>query len=138
MPGPIFLSQSSPALKAWRSVCRLEGRSKLTSFFTPILNNPDFEEGFKRWCNLGLITLGDMFSDNKLMSFVELTEKYQLFKHDFFRFLQLRHYITKNTTLVSNCKITSIERLLFLPSGKMSLGRFYGALCSISSADTQN
>ncbi len=50
----------------------------------------------------------------------------------------MMHYITKNTTLVSNCKITSIERLLFLPSGKMSLGRFYGALCSISSADTQN
>ncbi len=129
-------------LKAWRSVCRLEGRSKLTSFFTPILNNPDFtpgilDDGFKRWCNLGLNTLGDMFSDNKLMAFVELTQKYQLFKYDFFRFLQLRHYITKNTTLVSNCEISSIERLLFLSSGKMSLGRFYGAMCSISSADTQ-
>ncbi len=71
------------------------------------------------------------------MSFVELTQKYQLFKYDFFRFLQLRHYITKNTTHVSNCEISSIERLLFLSSGKMSLGRFYDALCLISSADTQ-
>ncbi len=113
----------------------------MTSFFTPILNNPDFtpgilDDGFKHWCILGVIRLGDMFSDNKLMSFVELTQKYQLFKHDFFRFLQLRHYITNNTTLVRNCEISSIERLLFLSSGKMYLGRFYGAMRSISSADT--
>jgi len=33
-------------LKAWRSACRLEGRSKLTSLFTPILNNPDFIQEF--------------------------------------------------------------------------------------------
>lgn len=86
---------------------------------------------------MGLIRLGDMFLDNRLMSFEDLTLKYQVPKHDLFHFVQLRHYITNNTTLLKNCGISTVERLLFLTSGKTSLSRFYGAVCSLAGDITQ-
>lgn len=59
-------------LIAWWLVRRLEGRSKFTSVFSPILHNPDFQPGmmdtgFKLWCEKGIVKLQDLFIDNNLM-----------------------------------------------------------------------
>ena len=90
-------------LKAWRLVHRLEGRSNITSIFTPIINNPAFPPGsldpcFRQWSNKNIKSLRDLLSDGKLMSFEQLTIDYKFGKQDFFHFLQIRHYITHRTT----------------------------------------
>ena len=65
-------------LKAWRLVRHLEGRSNMTSIFTPIINNPAFppgssDPGFQQW-SLYLI-------------FEELTNSYKLAKQDLIKAL---------------------------------------------------
>jgi hypothetical protein len=70
-------------LKAWRSVQRFEGRSKLTSALTVTLNNPDFvtgllDVGFNLWLNKGIGRLNDLLADKILMSLEQMVEKYQL------------------------------------------------------------
>ena len=130
------------ALKAWRSSRCMEGRLKLTSIFTPITNNPDFLPGvmdpsFQQWRNKGLTKLGDLFNDSCLMSFDQLRTKYQLPRHDFFRFLQIRHYITKNTTLIDHREVSVIEKFLYRQPGRLSLSLFYEVLRGMTPNNTQ-
>ncbi len=78
-------------LNAWRAVCRFEGRTKVTSALTPIVNNPDFHPGrfdgrFKFWENHGINQLKDVFDEEGLMSLEDFRQKYQLLKQDFFSF----------------------------------------------------
>lgn len=62
-------------------MCRLQGRSKLTSVFTLIVNNPHFHPGlfdaaFRQWGSSGISRLKDLFSDDMVMPFEQLIEKY--------------------------------------------------------------
>ncbi len=72
------------------------------------------DTGFKLWCEKGIVKLQDLFIDNNLMSFQQIMDKYELSKSEFFRFLQIRHFIQKSTTLKDNFEISPVERLLFL------------------------
>lgn len=129
-------------LKAWQIVCRLEGRSNKTSMFTPIRNNPAFppgssDPGFQQWSVKNINSLIDLFSNNSLMSFKQLTNKYSLIKQDFFRFLQVRHYITRSTTLIDHPEISVIEKMLFQQRQRVSLSSLYRALNGQCASDTQ-
>ena len=129
-------------LKAWRLVRRLEGRSNITSIYTPIINNPAFppgssDPGFRQWSNKNIKSLSDLLSDDKLMSFEQLTNKYKLSKQDFFRFLQIRHYITSSTTLIDHPVISAVERILFHQQFKVSLSSFYHVLNGFSAVGAQ-
>lgn len=129
-------------LKAWRLVRNLEGRSKITSMFTPIINNPEFLPGssdprFQQWTSKNIKSLFDLFSNNILMSFEQLCNTYSLTKQDFFRFLQVRHYIIHNTTLINHPELSDIEIMLFQQQNKMSLSSFYKVLVRLSTCDTQ-
>ena len=120
-------------IKAWRLMRRLEGRSKLTSIYTPILNNPDFQPGlldagFKLWHNFGIYMLGDLFLNKTLMSFSQLVEKYNIPRQHFFRYLQIRHYILQSTTLTDNSEPSPLEKVLFGTFGRMSIRLLYRAL----------
>lgn len=75
-----------------------------------------------------------MFSNNTLMSFEQLCEKHNLHNSDFFRYLQLRHYIQHSTTLPGNMEISPVERFLFKGCGKLSISTFYKTLSSASSS----
>lgn len=92
---------------------------------------------FRRWDTKGITKLGDLFSNDSLMSFEQLTQKYQLPKQDFFRFLQIRHYITNRTTLMEHREISALEKLLFQQPGKVSLSLFYDVMRIMSPTNTQ-
>lgn len=129
-------------LKAWRIVRRLEGRSRITSTFTPIMNNPAFppgslDPGFQRWSDKNIKSLGDLFSGGELMSFEQLTNSYGLPRQDFFRFLQIRHYITHNTTLAEHPEVSDVERVLFGQQLTVSLSSFYHVLNALTTTDAQ-
>ncbi len=36
------------------------------------------DTGFKLWCEKGIVKLQDLFIDNNLMSFKQITDKYEL------------------------------------------------------------
>lgn len=63
-----------------------------------IANNTDFPPsrlgaGFKKWQEKGLIMLGQLFEGGVLMSFEQRQRRNNLSTHDFFKYLQLRHYL---------------------------------------------
>ena len=83
------------------------------------------DAGFIFWLNKGIRRLNDLFVDKILLAFEQMVEKYRLPKQDFFRFLQVRHYILKSTTLIGNPDVSVIERMLFFPQRKMSISLFF-------------
>lgn len=66
-----------------------------------IADNPEFlpsgwDATFKRWSDKGLIIIDQLFKGSTLHSFSDLKEKFMLSSRDFFRYLQIRNYITKS------------------------------------------
>ena len=63
-----------------------------------------------------------------LLSFSQLTGKYCIPKQDFFRYLQVRDYVRKDTILFASQSISRIERQLFLQQSSASTSTFYSLL----------
>lgn len=68
----------------------------------PILGNIEFlpsvtDLAYRRWAEKGLVTINQLFENNTLRAFSQLQEKFDLPSNDMYRFLQIRHYITKHT-----------------------------------------
>lgn len=75
------------------SICRL----------IRIHHNPEFPpaSGFKNWAENGLIMLCQIVENGNLMSFQQLQQKYDLPGQDFYKYLQLRHYLHKHNLMTS-------------------------------------
>lgn len=48
---------------------------------------------FERWREMGIVVLDQLFEGSVLKSFELLKEKYELPTQDFYRYLQIRHYL---------------------------------------------
>uniref|UniRef100_A0A8B9J7R7 Reverse transcriptase zinc-binding domain-containing protein n=1 Tax=Astyanax mexicanus TaxID=7994 RepID=A0A8B9J7R7_ASTMX len=135
---PVTLS----TVKAWRLIRALEGHAQLTSPLTPISKFPDFlpgfsDLGFESWLHVGITKLGDLFHSQTLLSFQQLQQRYTLKNSEFFRYLQIRHFITKNTTLIKTNTPSPVESVLSLQLPKMRINVFYKALTSNSPSTSQ-
>ena len=64
------------------------------------------------------------------MSFTQLQQRRGLPKSEFFRYLQIRHFITEDTTLVTNSSASPIERVLSLQFSKKQISIYYNVLIS--------
>lgn len=105
-------------VKAWHAIRKLEGSSQFTSVFTPICNNPDFPPGVMDnnswiWVNKGISTVHELLEGSTMMSFSQLKRKYDIQQQDFFRSLQVRNFVTKDTTILQCQNISPLERQLF-------------------------
>ena len=127
----------------WRSVCQLEGRSEFLSVFTLIVNNPDFQPvmfdvGFKQRGNNGVHRLRDLLSDNVVMTFEKMIEKYSVPRHDFFHYLQISHYILHSTTLIElSHERSPVEKLLFSTDKETFVSQFYKTIYSTPTVGLQ-
>lgn len=130
-------------VRAWRITRHMEGRSRLTSVFTPITDNPDFLPGtldgaFKHWTAKGIVSLGDLFVGSTLMTFGQVMEKYDISKNDLFRYFQVRDFIIKNTSLLADTNVTQIEKQILLSQGKAAIRTFYASLEDCSGLGTRS
>ena len=55
------------------------------------------DAGFQGWSLLGLRYIHQLFSSNQLKSFEQLREEFNLPRTDFYRYLQLRHYLQRHS-----------------------------------------
>lgn len=62
------------------------------------------------------------------MTFDQMVEKYNIPRSDFFRLLQIRHYIVQSITLISNTDVSPLEKVLFGTVGRMSISLLYRAM----------
>lgn len=85
-----------------------------------IAQNTDFlpsklGTGFKKWERNGLAIFDQLFDGEVLMSYEQLRHKYNLPTHDFFKYLQLRHYLQKHKEWDKMCTLPSnIEQFFIL------------------------
>jgi len=54
------------------------------------------DEGFKRWVTKGITAWCTLEKKGELESFQDMKDKYDLGKHDFYRYLQLRDYYRRH------------------------------------------
>ena len=121
----------------------LEGRVKVTSPLTAIQGNPDFppglnDQGFNFWSDSGITTLNNLFDGPTLMSFDQIQQKYGLPRGHFFRYLQVRDFILRNTTLSTDSTTSQIERILTMGVTRGFISIMYDLLRSNTTVDTQD
>ena len=112
---------SPPLQNSWVTLTISQGHSHL-------------DGGFKIWHAQGLKKLGDLFDGQTLLSFAQPQQRYGLLKSEFFRYLQIRQFITKDTTLLTNSSASQVERALSLQFSKKHISIFYDTLNSNSSS----
>lgn len=103
----------------WSKVKKYLGEPFSLSIFSPIWGNESFtlgkaDGGFKLWAQRRLGKTGDLYDSQKvLMTFEELVEKFQIPRHHFFKYLQLRSFIrTQQNQLLRIPSLPTLEKLM--------------------------
>lgn len=91
-------------LKIWITIQRSLGLSKKISSAASIGYLNDFapsrtDVDFKKWSQHGLDYLHQLCHDGTLKSFEQIRNEFTLPRSDFFRYLQLRHFLTTHRYL---------------------------------------
>lgn len=105
-------------LKVWKNMLKIY---KLEEDLLPLKwcsHDSDFtpnamDNRFQIWTAKGITALCTIMKDNSMFSFEMLQEKHHLDKQDFFRYLQLRHYVNtkvKNITKTNHSFIELFKR----------------------------
>lgn len=108
------------------------------SALSPIWGNNAFKParadmGFKMWMNRVVHKIGDLYSDGVLMSFEQVSNKYNLPKKHFFKYLQVRSFITSLLKTTTEPSLTTIENIAvnhYISRGLLS--KFYNILLAAS------
>lgn len=67
--------------------------------------------GFQLWAKKGLEKIQALYTENVLMTLGELSHKYNLPKNHFFKFLQIRKFISSKQHSSVKPELTSLEKL---------------------------
>lgn len=67
--------------------------------------------GFRIWLNNGLNKIGDRYSEGLLLSFEQLGNKYGLPKKHFFKYIQVRRFITTQLKSTVKLPLSTIENI---------------------------
>lgn len=123
------LPQTAPTvilLKKLRSTVR--SSLKILGFLaeTPLWDNPNLAEvykldGFQTWRLAGICNISQLYNQNILKSFLELQTEFNLPRHQFYRYLQVRHALSgqEKKGLISHiCSylLSAIQDSMSLPS----------------------
>ena len=90
------------------------------------------------WRDNGITTLGKLFNGAILMSFDQIQQKYALPRNHLFRFFQVRDFIRRRTTLLTNVDTSPIERILMMDFTRGFISTLYGMLRSNTTVNTQD
>ena len=104
-------------LTIWRKIKTYFGLSKRLSSLTHIGYIQEFipsrlDVGFKNWSDFGLTSIYQFVRGGVLKSFEQLQTEFGLPRTDFFRYLQLRDFLTKHKEWEKAVTPTPIEQML--------------------------
>lgn len=110
---------------------------------SPILKNPSFQPSlvdgaFYLWASLGIRSFSDLYIQNTLASFEQLSLKFGLPKSHFFRYLQIRSFVKeKSSQFPSRPPCHDFDNLLSPPPSSQGLiSCLYGRICSFGNSST--
>ncbi|XP_076740712.1 4-hydroxy-2-oxoglutarate aldolase, mitochondrial isoform X1 [Maylandia zebra] len=100
----------SCTLNIWRKVVKEFKLEQDLALFKWYAYDSDFapnklDSRFKSWPAKGLSTYDSLIKDGNLISFDTLKQRHNLEKQDFFRYLQIRHYIKTTIGQMSNTNV---------------------------------
>ena len=90
----------------------------MKSLLSPITQNPDFPASvssptFLSWRDKGIHVISDLLRDNTLLSFQQLQATFNIHKHHFGGYLQIKHFVSSQTTsFPTNISYSDAERFL--------------------------
>lgn len=97
---PTHFSCSPVVVSTLRIWIQFRQTFKLTemSIYSPICNNHLFppaetDGSFRQWRHNGLLTCKDLFIDKVFPTFTDFSNKFSISKSNFFRYLQIRHFV---------------------------------------------
>ncbi len=92
---------------------------QISCLWSPIALNPDLPTsiqniGLLSWRSRGVSEFGHLFDDGQMRSFQELRLEFNLSSKDFYKFLQIRHFLELQLKEGNiQLDLTEIEKLLF-------------------------
>ena len=128
-------------IRVWQEVNKYLGVAPRLSCFSPIWGNRQFvpgraDGGFKLWTDKGVRQLRDVFGGPKghMLSFEDLVIKYDIPRSHFFKYLQLRSFISDNQdhSLLEPPMSVLEKAVVNNPFGKGIISNFYNMLMSFS------
>lgn len=139
---PVSKYTSNPIIKHSVKIWTQFRRSfSLTNFSisAPIVRNHSFKPSiidgaFNIWTRKGITSIKDLFSEGVFMSFEQVRLKFDIPHSHFFRFLQLRNFVTSSITdFPSQPPDSLLESILeFNPYSKGVIGSVYSLLNSFN------
>ncbi|XP_043570012.1 uncharacterized protein LOC122561841 [Chiloscyllium plagiosum] len=119
--------------KAWRVIRQREGNIGKTPFLTPIVDMSGFQpgmmdSGFKHWAARVVSCMGDLFEGDMMLSFDLLVWKHKLSNRDLLHFFQVRDFIQKKTTLLTDTYKSDIEERVLSAKSTLSVSTLYQQL----------
>lgn len=66
--------------------------------------------GFKHWMEKGLSQIKDLYNEGTLMSFQQLTDKHDLPRKHFFKYLQIRSFICSQIKSTLEATLSTLEK----------------------------
>uniref|UniRef100_A0AAY4CMV8 Reverse transcriptase zinc-binding domain-containing protein n=1 Tax=Denticeps clupeoides TaxID=299321 RepID=A0AAY4CMV8_9TELE len=126
------------SLKIWLQF-RKHFRINQLSLFSPLLNNHLFlpsqtDAAFQTWQNNGLIFIKDLFAEGTLLTFELLQKSYNIPKSNFYRFLQIRSFVSKHfRSLHSPANSPADEILALNPFMRGNISKLYTLIQNIYS-----
>lgn len=131
----------SNTLLAWKDILKYLNIPSIPSLKSPISFNPDLPPaiqniGLRSWRLRGILELGQLFDKGHLKSFQLLKQEFNLPNKDFYKFLQLRHFLE---SLLKDERIRldlfDIEKQLYSSfSLKNKISVFYAMLSNVGSS----
>ncbi|XDV45285.1 hypothetical protein PO909_013405 [Leuciscus waleckii] len=125
------------SIRIWHDISKYLGRRNVKSLLSPITQNPDFPAGvsspmFLSWRDMGIHIFGNLFKDSTLLSFQQLQETFNIPKHHFFGYLQIRHFVSSQSpSFLANTSYSEVESLLLKCKNRKHLvAKFYSLLGS--------
>lgn len=126
MSGNVIVTQSLRILKQFKKCLGVQN----ISFHSPITNNHLFrpsllDRGFQTWQDKGIHSIGDLYIENTLPGFEQVSAKYKLSNAHFFRYLQVRDFVRKKFANFPNTPplscFESLLRVNLLKKGRVSV-----------------
>lgn len=125
------------SIDVWFKSHRHIGDTPSISQFSPIWDNARFtpgraDGGFQIWANRGVQKIGDLYVEGTLLTFNDLCLKYSIPKKHFFKYLQLKHFISSKHHQVSyEPPLSCLEGIVLKHMhGKQQISILYAALVS--------
>uniref|UniRef100_A0A803J749 Reverse transcriptase domain-containing protein n=1 Tax=Xenopus tropicalis TaxID=8364 RepID=A0A803J749_XENTR len=111
-----LLPTSKHALDLWDTTAHKFKLSTTDTKLKTIFNNKDFTPGctpanFKTWIAANLTTIKALAPEQKIISFQECTDKYEILNTQLFQYLQIKHYIEAKIKTQKNNPLTYLENI---------------------------